>query len=78
MMMMIMKIKVFYYLKSWILRKNQNQEARETTTKKRYSKTFDGREMVVDGFISKIFPLQTTERTGMTARIVKVCDGSHL
>ena len=34
--------------------------------------------MVFDSFIRKIFPLQTTEGTGMTARVAKVFGRSHL
>ena len=38
---------------------------------------FDVREIVLNGFNSKIFPLQPIEGTGMSAHIAKVSDCAH-
>ena len=75
-----MKTKVIYYLKFRILRKKP-KKTRETTAKEGTLKSLYllkyGTKMVLNGFKSKIFPLQTTEGTGVSDRIAMVFDHSH-
>ena len=67
--MKLMKIRLNYQFKLLILKRTQNQITPRKRIKKVYtlkstSAVFDGREMVLNGFKSGIFPITPMEGTG--------------